>query len=461
MNPLAVLRHRRRPILLLAGLVFVLTGSVGLAQQEQIGRGRVALGIVTGAIDPGSGEFIKSAIQRAQSAGYEALVLRLDTPGGLVTVTREIVQSMLESRVPVVVHVAPAAARAGSAGVFITLAAHVAAMAPATNIGAAHPVTLGGGGGGSQSEDGRSQDEVMTEKMVNDLAAFIEAIAVERGRNVEWAISAVRESKSISAEKALELKVIDLIATDLDDLLTKIDGREVLLGSDKQVHTLRTAGLPVDELDWSLRQRFLHVIGDPTLASILISLGALGLLLELYNPGTLIAGIAGAILLLLGIIGMAALPVNIGAAVLLVLGLGLFAAEVFVSSYGLLGIAGAVCFAAGGVLLVDNTGEDFLADPGFGVSPRVFIPIAILIAISALAVGYQAVRAWRLKPMIGESGLVGQVGTVDVAIAPGAPGKVFVAGELWNAMSDEELAKGAHARVVALEGLTVRVEGTD
>lgn len=459
MSLLSVFRHHRRHVLWVIALLFVGSGSLGLAQSAaEPGKGKVALGVVNGAIDPGSGEFIKSAISRAQKAKYEALVIQLDTPGGLVSVTREIVQAMLESRTPVVVYVAPSAARAGSAGVFITLAAHVAAMAPTTNIGAAHPVTLGGGGQKKGDEEGRSQDEVMAEKMVNDLSAFIEAIASERGRNVEWAISAVRESESIPAEKAVELGVVDLIAPDLSALLLEIDGREVLLGPGREPQVLHTANAQIEELKWSLRHRFLHVIGDPTLASILLSLGALGVLLELYNPGALVPGIAGVIALLLGVIGMAALPVNIGAAVLLVLGIGLFVAEVFVSAYGLMGLAGAACFAAGGVLLVDNTGENFMADPDFGVSPAVFLPTAFIIALVALAVGYQAVRAFRLKPIAGETGLVDQEGQADSALEAGQRGKVFVAGELWNAVSAEPIAKGERVRVLEVKGLTLRVE---
>lgn len=438
---------------------FLLAGAASLRAQPP-GRGRVAEAVVSGAIDPGSGEYIQSAIARAQNDGYEALILRLDTPGGLVTTTREIVQKMLDASIPVIVYVAPSAARAGSAGVFITLAGHVAAMAPTTNIGAAHPVSLFGGSGQKDKEGkegGRSQEEIMAEKMVSDLSAFIEAIARDRGRNVEWAISAVRESSSISAEKAVELKVVDLIAQDRADLLDKVHGRVVRLGPGRAEHTLQTRDAPVDELPWALRHRFLHVIGDPTLASILLSLGGLALLLELYNPGTMVAGILGVILLLLGIIGVAALPVNVGAAALLAVGLALFVAEIFVSSYGLLGLVGALCFAAGGVLLIDNTGEDFFADADFGVSPRVFLPTAALVAAAAIYVGYKALAAWKLKPMVGEHSLLGEVGTADSDLLPEATGRVFIAGELWNAVSDQSLPRGARVRVVAVSGLTLRV----
>lgn len=461
MTPLSLLRRHRRSLVLGAASTCLLTGVVGGALAEGAGHGRVAEAIVSGAIDPGSGEYIRSAISAAERGDYEALVIRLDTPGGLVSSTREIVQAMLSSAVPVVVYVGPSGARAGSAGVFVTLAAHVAAMAPATNIGAAHPVGLGVGGprddDEEQKEGGRSEQEILAEKLENDLAAFVESIAEERGRNVEWAIRAVRESESIPATKALELKVIDVIAADRDGLLAAIDGRTVRLGPGKVEHVLKTKGAPVDELPWTLRQRFLHLIGEPTIASLLLSIGFLGILLEVYNPGGIVPGVLGLTSLLLGIIGMSALPVNYGAAALLLLGIGLMIAELFVSGVGVLGLAGAVAFAAGGVLLVDHTGEDFFADPDFGVSARVFVPTAALVAALAIFLGYKALAAWRMKPVVGSSGLVGEVGVVEVAMAPGQPGKVFVHSESWNAISDVALPAGASVRVVEVSGLTVTV----
>jgi len=424
------------------------------------GRGRLAEAVVEGAIDPGSGDYIKRAIERAQREGYEALIVKLDTPGGLLTTTREIVQAELESHVPIVVWVAPSAARAGSAGVFITLAAHVAAMAPATNIGAAHPVSIGPGSrdGDDKDEKGKDDESVMSQKIENDTAAFVEAIAKERGRNVEWAVSAVRESKAIAADKAVELKVVDFIAADRDELLKKLDGRRVELGPGREPRTLHTAGAPVDEMEWSPKARFLHVIGEPTIAGILLSLGALGLLLEFYKPGAMVPGITGAILLLLGVVGISALPVNVGAVALLLLGIGLFVAELFVSSFGVLGVAGAVCFAAGGILLVDNTGPDFFADRDFGVSPVAILPTSVFVAIMAVFVGYKAVAAWRMRPVTGDAGLVGETGEVREEIAPGRDGRVFVHGELWNACADRPLAAGQHVKVVEVTGLKVRVE---
>lgn len=451
-------RLRARPVRVLFSFCLVVFGLGGLSGATQpSGRGRVAEAIVEGAIGVGSGSFIIEAIQRAEQQDYEAVVIRLDTPGGLVTTTREIVQAMLEARIPVIVWVAPSAARAGSAGVFITLAGHVAAMAPATNIGAAHPVTLGGGGQGEREEGGRTQEDIMAEKMLKDMTAFAEAIARARDRNVEWAISAVRESESVPAERAVELNVVDFIAADMRELLERSDGREVFLGPTRVPHVIRSAGAPVDIIDWTLRHRFLHLIGEPTIASILLSLGVLGLLMEFYNPGGLIPGIAGAISLLFGVIGMSALPVNVGGALLLVLGVGLIVAELFVGAYGLLGITGAACFAAGGVLLVDNVGEDFLADPDFGVSPRAIIPFSLAVAGFALLVGYKAVRAWKMEPTVGQYVLIGQVASVEVDVQPDRPGKVFVNGELWNARASVPVTKGSRVRILAVDGLTLEV----
>lgn len=465
-TPLSLIRQRRRPLLALVAALFVVANAVDL-QAEPSGNGRVAEAIVDGAIDPGSGEFIKTAIARAEAKDYEALIIRLNTPGGLVSTTREIVEKIFESSVPIIVYVGPSAARAGSAGVFITLSGHVAAMAPTTNIGAAHPISVGpekrdrGDDKAKEPKDEewrKSDEDILKRKIENDLVAFAQSIAEERGRNMEWAVKAVRESESISAGKALELKVIDFIAADRDELLAKADGRTVKLGTAKVDHVLHTRGLPVDELSWGLKHLFLHAIGDPNIASILLSLGSLGLLLEFYKPGAMVPGVTGAILLLFGLIGMSALPVNAGGAALLVLGIALFAAELFITSHGLLGVAGAVCFAAGSVLLIQPSGGDFFADNDFGVRPRAVLPTTILAALYAVYVGYSGLRARRLKPSVGVAGLVGELGEVDTDIEPGVEGKLMIHGELWRAVSDRKLARGAPARVVEVTGLTVRVE---
>lgn len=456
-NPLAWMRERRRRLMAFFGAVFVFSNSGAFAEQAPRGQGRVALADVEGAIDPGSGEFLRSAIRRAEQGDYEALVIRLDTPGGLVSTTREIVKDIFESQVPVIVWVAPSGARAGSAGVFITLAAHVAAMAPATNIGAAHPVDLLGKDDGEEKGDGN----VMKEKIENDVAAFVASIAQERGRNVEWAISAVRESKSIPAQEAVEKKVVDLIAPDLRTLLEKVDGRKVTLGAAKIERELKTRDAGVDELGWGLRHRFLHVIGEPTVASILLSLGVLGIMLEFYKPGAIVPGVAGVILLLFGVIGISALPVNVGAIVLLVAGIALFVAELFITSYGLLGVAGAICFAAGGILLVGSSGEDFYADRDFGVDAWAFLPTAFFVAVCAIFIGYKAVEVWRKRPTVGDAGLVGEHGDVDTAISPEHPGVVFVHGELWRAVADRSFGKGDRVRVAAVDGLTIRVDAIE
>ncbi len=482
-TPRSSLHRRRSKQLALLALALVATGGARLWASDERGRGRVAEAVVDGAIDPGSGQYIKDAITRAERHHYEALIIQLNTPGGLVDTTREIVDSIFASKVPVIVYVAPVGAHAGSAGVFITLAAHIAAMAPSTNIGAAHPIMMGigGGGGGDKKDQGdqktqndqkdesvnppekkpewaKSDHDILKRKIENDVSAFAKSIATERGRNVEWAVKAVRESDAIPAEQAVKMKVVDLIASSRDDLLAKIDGRTVLVGPEKAPYVLHTKGAPVDELSWSLKSRFLHTIGDPNIASILIMLGMAGLLIEFYKPGAIVPGVMGAILLLIGVIGASTLPINAGGVALLILGVGLAVTEFFYTSHGILGVAGAISFGIGALLLVKSTGDNFFADRSFGVNPYFVLPTMLFAIGAAMYVGYKAVRARMLKPVVGTSGMLGEVGEVDVDIGPGHEGKLLVHGEIWRAISDRPMPKGVRAKVVEVSGLTVRVE---
>jgi membrane-bound serine protease (ClpP class) len=451
----------------------------------------VSLAEVAGSIDPGSGGYLLEAIHEAETSGAEALIVRLDTPGGLLSTTRDVVQAELSSRVPIVFWVGPPGARAGSAGVFLTLAANVAAMAPSTNIGAAHPVGIGGGsprrekddrdqggqenGGkakGGKGKAGKHKDKgtrangdaedpaddasVMARKVENDTAAFVEGIAERRSRNVEWAQQAVRESVSITASKALELKVIDLLAEDVPELLGKIDGRTVPLAGGES-RTLHTAGAEIRPAQWSVRHRVLHFLADPEIALLIFVLGALGILAELYTPGTVIPGVVGAMCILIAATAFQMLPINAGALALIVLGLGLFAAELYVGGHGGFIVAGAVCVVIGSLLLVGRVGSGWFADRDYGIGWRVVAPVGISLLLIGLTLAAKVNRSSRNRLSTGASGMVGQVGEVRDAITAGAAGRVLVNGELWSARSKEPLPLGARARVLKVEGLMLEV----
>lgn len=433
--------------------VAALSLGIGLGARAAItpassARPRVGLAEVDGSIDPGSGDFLLSAVRRARDGGLDALLIRLDTPGGLLETTRDIVKSLLGADVPVVVYVGPAGARAGSAGVFITLAGHVAAMAPGTNIGAAHPVSIGGEGDGGTTS-------IMFKKIENDTVAFVEAIAEKRQRNAEWAVRAVRESESITAARALELGVIDLVAVDTSELLVKIDGRKVTLDSGEV--TLRTAGAELVPLEWSIKQRVLHGFADPNVAYVLLMIGFLGLLMEFYHPGVIVPGVVGALCLLMAGVAFQIIPVNVGALILILVSLVMFVAEVYVASFGLLAVGGAVCLIIGSLLLIDNTDVDFFADRSFGVGLGTVIPTLVGIFGVAALVLWKIVGSARRRPVTGSIGLVGETGAATSRIGP-AGGKVYVHGEYWDAVAESDIQEQEKIRVVGLEGFRLRVE---
>jgi membrane-bound serine protease (ClpP class) len=423
----------------------------------------VLLAEVTGSIDPGSGGFLLEALKEAESTGAEALVVRLDTPGGLLATTRDVVQAELSARVPVVFWVGPPGARAGSAGLFLTLAANIASMAPSTNIGAAHPVALWGGGGKDDkaAKDGAGpEDDVatMARKMENDTAAFVEGIALRRSRNVEWAQKAVRESVSITATRALELKVVDLIAEDLPELLGKLDGRRVPLGQG-DTRTLRTAGAEIRILPWSVRNRVLHFLANPEIAYLIGMLGVLGILAELYHPGTVVPGVVGAMCLVIAAIAFQMLPVNAGALALLVLGLSLIGAELYVGGHGGFAVVGTVCVAIGSLLLVGRAASSgWFADRDYGIGLRDVAPVALALLVIAFTLVSNVKRAARNKLQAGAPGMLGQVAEVREEVGAAQPGRVLVNGELWSARSKEPLLPGTRARVLAVDGLTLEVE---
>ena len=400
----------------------------------------VATVVVDGVISPVTLRLVESAIAHAKAGGAQALVIQLDTPGGLERSMRAICQRLLNADIPVVVWVGPTGARAASAGVFITMAAHVAAMAPATNIGAAHPVAVGGG-----------IDKESMRKIENDAAAFIRTIAVERGRNADWGEKAVRQSVSVTEREAVRLKVVDFIADSIPDLLTKLDGRTVK--TSRGSVTLATREAVARPIEIGFRDRVLAVITDPNVAYVLMMLGTLGLIFELSTPGAILPGVIGGISLILAFFAFQSLPINFAGLLLILFAIVLFIAEVKVTSHGVLAIGGIVAMALGSLMLYDAP------EVGFRVSWRVLVPTVALTAgffLFALTLG---VRAFRRRPLLGVSGLVGQTGVARGALEP--EGQVSVHGEIWRAVADRPLADGAPVTVVDVQGLTLRVVGSD
>jgi membrane-bound serine protease (ClpP class) len=403
-------------------------------------EGPVVLIEVDGGINPATVEYIRDGLAVAAERGASALVIRMDTPGGLLESTKMIVKDLLGSDTVTVVYVAPGGAGATSAGVFITMAAHVAAMAPGTNIGAAHPVS----GGGEDIEGD------MRKKVENFAASLSKTIAQQRGRNAEWAESAVRESLSITEKEALEINVVDLVARDLTDLIAQLDGREVTL-ADGAPAILRTADAVVVEHEMNTRQKILNFIANPNLAYMLMALGMLGLYIEFYNPGLLFPGVVGLICLLLGLWATQVLPVNYTGLALLVVGLLLMTAEAFTPSFGVLGLGGLVAFVLGSLFLFETP------DSTISVDRRLIAGIAGVIGTVVLLMGWLVVRAQRLQPASGVEGMVGEVGRVRRVVGDSGRAKVFVHGENWDAVVDGEAREGDQVEVIAVDGLTVRV----
>jgi membrane-bound serine protease (ClpP class) len=412
------------------------TGSAG-AQSKTAVAPHVNLIVIDGTINPAVDDFIRESIGRANANGARALVIQLDTPGGLVDSTRSIVKDMLAAPVPVLVYVAPSGARAGSAGVFITLAAHVAAMAPATNIGAAHPV----------AGTGEEVKGAMGEKILNDMAAFSETIAQRRGRNTEWAIQAVRKSVSITESEALKKNVIDIVARDLNDLLSQAHGRVVDLNGRKHELALKDARVVRHEM--SLRQKVLNSIAHPNIAYLLMMAGILGLYMEFSHPGTIFPGVTGAICLLLAFASLQLLPINYTGLALMVLGIALLIGEAFIPAFGVLGIGGIISLALGSLLLFDTPASDFAVDRSI-----VFTAVATL-GVFVFAISYLVVRSQSAAPTLGMEGLIGQVGEARSKLSP--DGKVFVHGEYWNAKGDGEIEPGERVKVVGYDGMRLKV----
>ena len=392
---------------------------------------------VDGIVNPVMSEFITRGIQDAVKENAEAVVIQLDTPGGLDLSMRDIVKAILSADVPVIVYVAPAGSRAASAGVFITYAAHIAAMAPGTNIGSAHPVAMGG----------EKMDETMMKKVENDAVAYIKGIAAKRHRNAEWAEKAVRQSVNVSAEEALKLKVVDLIAQDKKTLLEAIDGRKIEVLSGERI--LKTAKAEIKDVEMGLRHRILNAITNPNVAYILMMLGLLGLYFELSNPGLILPGVVGAICLVLAFYAFQTLSVNYAGLLLIGLAVLFFIAEIKVMSYGLLTVAGIIAITLGSLMLFESP------LPFMRVSLWVILPVVISITVIFLGAMYYGLKIRHKKPISGAEGLIDETGAANTDI--GKEGKVFISGEYWDAWSDELIKAGEKVRVVEMKGLRLKV----
>ena len=396
---------------------------------------------IDGVINPAAADFISDQIAQAAANGASALVIELDTPGGLLTSARSIVKALLNAPIPVIVYVAPAGASAASAGTFITEAANIAAMAPGTTIGAAHPVEIGGG----------DVEGAMGEKLENFTASWARTIAEQRGRNQNWAEQAVRKSASIDASEALKLHVIDIVAPDLPSLLRQASGRTVTVVGGRAVK-LELAGAAIKRIEMPLGESVLNRLANPNLMYLLMIAGIIGIYLEFAHPGAYLPGVAGGICLLLALASFEVIPINLAGLALILFGVVMIMTELFVTSYGVLGFGGMVAFILGSLFLVD-TSETNLA-----VNRSLIAGAAVAFGAIVLAIGYVVIRERRDRPTTGSEGLIGEVGVVRAPIEPGLAGRIFVHGETWRARSGEPLGMGAQVRVTAVRGLEVEVE---
>jgi len=399
---------------------------------------QVIVATYEGVINPVAVEYLQEAIQIAQDTEAEVLVFQLDTPGGLDTSMRIMVKDITQSQVPVVVYIAPTGGRAASAGVFLTLAAHFAAMAPGTNIGAAHPVAMRGG----------EMDEVMMEKVENDAVAYIVSIAERQGRNAEWAENAVRKSVSVTAQQALDLKLIDFVPENLNQLLQDLDGKPSSTNS--QAVTLHTADAQIQAYPMSWRLEVLKALSDPNIAYVLMTIGTIGVIAELYNPGAILPGVVGAISLILAFYSLQTLPINYAGVLLLILGLVMLILEATVTSFGLLAIGGITSLILGSVMLIKE------GYPFYELSWSMIIPVVAFTSGFILLVVSFSIKSLKSRTVTGSEGLIGMTGLVKTDLNPA--GTVFVHGELWEARSETPLRTGDSIEVTRIEGLTLHVK---
>lgn len=420
-----------------SGLFTVVMGIL-LASSSPVRAEKVYLVKVNGAIGPATAHFITRAVDISTEGAGQCLVIQLDTPGGLVDSTKTIIAKFLAARIPIVVYVAPSGAGAGSAGCYIVIAADVAAMAPTTNIGAAHPVQLGMGG------DAGGTNDVMRQKMENFMSSYIETIAEKRKRNVKWAISSVVESSAITAEAALKTNVIDIIAADMPDLLKQLDGREV------NGKKLATANASVEEILPSFGEKFLHTVLRPEVMYILILIAMYGIIGELSNPGAILPGVAGAIAVMLLLYMSAVLPMNIAGLALIGLALALFVGDIFASTHGVLTVGGIVAFFLGSLMLFDRV------DPVYRLSMAFLVPGTLVTAAFFLFIVGSGIRAQFLPKKVGKEAMIGQIMRAETRI-DSRDGRVMFEGEYWNAVSDVPVEPGREVEITGMKGLLLKV----
>ncbi len=428
--------------------IFLLTlvAIINSAGQEDVSeRSLVHVIEVESIITPVSSEFIIKSIEKAEDENAHCLIIELDTPGGLLESTRQITKSFLASNIPVIVYVSPQGSRAASAGVFISYAAHIVAMAPSTNIGAAHPVNIGGGSDTSS---------VMTDKITNDAVAQIKALAEKSGRNVEWAEKAVRESVSITEKEALELNVINFISPTVDSLLNQIDGMQVEVATGK--YTLKTKNTRIIYREMNFRYRILEKISNPNVAYILLMLGIYGLFFELSNPGSIFPGVVGAIFIILAFYALQTLPVNYAGLLLILLAIVLFILEVKITSYGLLTIGGIIAMTLGSLMLIEQPPDNF--QPALSISLSLILTFVIITAAFFIFAFSMVFKTHLKKVTTGTAGIIGEKGATQTKINP--EGNVLIHGEIWKAISDQKIKKGEKIHVVSVEGLMLKVEKT-
>jgi membrane-bound serine protease (ClpP class) len=426
-----------RSLMVAAAALFL---TVFAVSSPAVAAAPVAMIDLDGAITPVTARLLTAAIDRAQAERSQALIVRLNTPGGLERSMRSMAQAILNAEIPIIVYVAPTGARAASAGVFITMAAHVAAMAPATNIGAAHPVTIGGGDTGKE----------MGKKIENDAAAFARSLAAERGRNVEWAEKAVRASVSVTEREAVKLKVVDLVADSVPDLLAKIDGRTVK--TTRGPVTLATRDVLVKPIEVRFRDRFLALITDPNIAYILMMVGMLGIFFELQNPGATLPGVIGGISLILAFFAFQSLPINWAGVLLILFGVSLLIAEIKIASHGILTIGGIVAMTLGSFMLYEAP------ELGFRVSWTVILPTVGAMAGLVVWAVSAGLHAMMKRPVTGSAGMIGRVAVARSVLGPEGQGQVQVDGEIWRAVSEGgAIPAGEKVRVTAVDGLTLTV----
>jgi len=442
----------------LGRVIGLVLGLILLGGASSSRAGDVLVVTIDGSINPASADYLIGAIARADEENAAAVLIELDTPGGLVSATQDIIQAMLNASVPTIVYVRPRGATATSAGTFITLASNVAAMMPGTSIGAAHPVSLFGGNStpasppsedGASGEDQSSGKTAIDQKIENFLAAYVESIAKQRKRNVEWAIDAVRNSVAVTAEEALELGVIDVIADNRRDLFAAIEGREVEV--DGQMQKLAVVGAPVVLVEKTLVQAIFDFLSDPNVATILFAIGAIGLYLEFQSPGMILPGTVGVVAMILLGFALQILPFSWIGVLLVLVGVGLLIAELFITSFGLLFAAGATCFLIGGTMVFHRPEVSDLTVSFW----EVLVPIVAAMTVMGAFIAYSLGRTFSSQQTAGVEEMIGLIGRCEMAIDP--KGKIFVHGEYWTSISGERIDPGEAVEVMGIEGLTLRV----